>query len=281
MTEPALRDPSFDRFSGSALAAYYRRQLASSLAINLAYRGAVAIWVLTSVIQPLVFIVVWRTVAGSGSTGGYTSAQFVAYFLVMMLVDHMTFIWHMYEFEYRIRTGAFSPLLMRPVHPVHNDVCENVSYKVVGLVGVLPAAVILAVVFDADLSGTRVTGVLAFLPALLLAMVLRFTVEWCVALSAFWLTKVSAINAVFFSLFTFLGGQFAPLAVLPGWMQTVAAWTPFPWSLSFPVEVLLGRRTGSEILLGYAAQLGWIVVAVVVLRLMWSRATRRYSAVGA
>ena len=69
MTEPALRDPSFDRFSGSALAAYYRRQLASSLAINLAYRGAVAIWVLTSVIQPLVFIVVWRTVAGSGSTG--------------------------------------------------------------------------------------------------------------------------------------------------------------------------------------------------------------------
>jgi ABC-2 type transport system permease protein len=167
------------------------------------------------------------------------------------------------------------------VHPVHNDVCENVSYKVVGLVGVLPAAVILAVVFDADLSGTRVTGVLAFLPALLLAMVLRFTVEWCVALSAFWLTKVSAINAVFFSLFTFLGGQFAPLAVLPGWMQTLAAWTPFPWSLSFPVEVLLGRRTGSEILLGYAAQLGWIVVAVVVLRLMWSRATRRYSAVGA
>jgi ABC-2 type transport system permease protein len=281
MTEPALRDPSFDRFSGSALAAYYRRQLASSLAVNLAYRGAVAIWVLTSVIQPLVFIVVWRTVAGSGSTGGYTSAQFVAYFLVMMLVDHMTFIWHMYEFEYRIRTGAFSPLLMRPVHPVHNDVCENVSYKVVGLVGVLPAAVILAVVFDADLSGMTVTGVLAFLPALLLAMVLRFTVEWCVALSAFWLTKVSAINAVFFSLFTFLGGQFAPLAVLPGWMQTVAEWTPFPWSLAFPVEVLLGRRTGSEILLGYAAQLGWIVVAVVVLRLMWSRATRRYSAVGA
>jgi len=64
-----------------------------------------------------------------------------------------------------------------------------------------------------------------------------------VALSAFWLTKVPAINTAFFSLFTFLGGQFAPLDVLPTWMQTVAAWTPFPWTLAFPVEVLpLGLR---------------------------------------
>ena len=273
--------PTLFGFSPAALAAYYRRQFASALAANLAYRGAVAIWVVTSVIQPLVFIVVWRTVAGSGSTGGYSADQFVAYFLVMMVVDHLTFIWHMWEFEYRIRTGAFSPLLLRPVHPIHNDICENVSYKMVGLVGILPAAVALGVIFSADLSGTSVGAVLAFVPALLLAMVLRFVVEWCVALSAFWLTKVSAMNAVFFSLFTFLGGQFAPLSVLPGWMQTVAAWTPFPWTLAYPVEVLLGRRVGTDLLVGYAAQLVWIVVAVLALKLLWTRATRRYSAVGA
>jgi ABC-2 type transport system permease protein len=278
---PADARPSFGRFSAAALAAYYRRQFTSALAANLAYRGAVAIWVLTSIIQPLVFIVVWRTVAGSGSTGGYTAAQFVAYFLLMMVVDHLTFIWHMWEFEYRIRTGSFSPLLLRPVHPIHHDVCENVSYKLVGLVGILPAAIALAVVFDADLSGTSFATVLAFLPALLLAMVLRFVVEWCVALSAFWLTKVSAMNAVFFSLFTFLGGQFAPLSVLPGWMQTLAAWTPFPWTLAFPVEVMLGRRTGTELVVGYGAQLVWVAIAVVALRFLWARATRRYSAVGA
>ena len=198
----------------------------------------------------------------------------------MMVVDHLTFIWHMWEFEYRIRTGAFSPLLLRPIHPIHNDICENVSYKMIGLVGILPAAVALAVIFDADFSGTSVWTVLAFLPAVLLAMVLRFIVEWCVALSAFWLTKVSAMNAVFFSLFTFLGGQFAPLSVLPGWMQTAAALTPFPWTLAFPVEVLLGRRTSADLLLGYAAQLVWITIAVLTLRLLWIRATRRYTAVG-
>ena len=60
----------------------------------------------------------------------------------------------MWEFEWRIRTGAFSPLLLRPVHPIHHDICENLSYKMVGLVGVLPAAVVLAVIFGADFGGT-------------------------------------------------------------------------------------------------------------------------------
>ena len=150
---PAAR-PTFGRFSPRALADYYRRQFASSLAVKLAYRGAMGIWVFTTVIQPLVFIVVWTTVAGSGSAGGYTASQFVAYFLTMMVVDHLTFIWHMWEFEWRIRTGAFSPLLLRPVHPIHNDICENLSYKMVGLVGILPAAAVLAVIFSADFGGT-------------------------------------------------------------------------------------------------------------------------------
>ena len=209
-----------------------------------------AIWIFVTLIQPLVFIVVWRTVAGSGETGGYTANQFVAYFLVMMLVDHLTFIWIMWEFEWRIRTGAFSPLLMRPIHPIHGDVCENLAYKTLGLVGVLPAAVLLGVAFDADLSGVTVLTVLPFLIALVLAMVLRFVVEWCLALAAFWLTKVTAINSLFFALTSFFGGVFAPLAVLPVWMQTVAVWTPFPWSLAFPVEVAPGpadrRRTSGS-----------------------------------
>lgn len=273
--------PSFGRFSGTALTAYYRSQFASSLSINLAYRGAVAIWVLSTVIQPLVFLVVWRTVAGGGSVSGYSAGQFVSYFLVAMVVDHLTFIWHMWEFEWRMRTGAFSPLLLRPIHPIHHDIAENLSYKIVGLVGVLPAAVVLAVVFSADLSGTGFGQIAAFLPALVLAMALRFVVEWCLALAAFWLTKVSALNTLFFSLFSFLSGQFAPLAVLPAAVQTVALWSPFPWSLAFPVEVFLGRRSGADLWLGYLAQLGWIALALLGLRLLWARAVRHYSAVGA
>lgn len=284
MTEvrDAAAGPEFSRFSWRALRDYYRGEFVASTAVNLAYRGQVMIWVVTSVIQPLVMIVVWQTVAGpTGQVGGYSAGQFVTYFAIMMVVEHLTFIWLMWEFEWRIREGAFSPLLLRPIHPIHKDIIDNVSYKVIGLFGVVPAAVLLMIVFGGDLSGIRPIQVLAFIPALIGAAVLRFAIEWVLALSAFWLTKVSALNNLYFSVQLFLGGGFAPLAVMPVAFATVAQWAPFSWSLSFPVEVMMGRRTGLDILYGYAMQAGWIIVALIVLRLVWSRALLRYTAVGA
>lgn len=287
MTEPgpdALRTrdrPDFSRLPWRGMRDYYRGEFVASTAVNLAYRGQVMIWVFTSVIQPLVMIVVWQTVAGpSGQVGGYTAREFVTYFAILMVVDHLTFIWLMWEFEWRVREGAFSPLLLRPIHPIHKDIIDNASYKAVGLVGVLPAAVLLIIVFGGDLSGLRPIQVLAFIPALIMAAVLRFALEWVLALSAFWLTKVSALNNLYSSVQLFLGGGFAPLAVMPAMIATIAQWAPFSWSLAFPVEVIMGRRTGAEVLTGYVFQAGWIVVAVILLRFVWSRAVRRYSAVG-
>lgn len=265
-----------------ALIDYYRSQLAIDISMNIAYRGATAIWVFSSIMQPLVSLVVWRTVAGpDGEAGGLTADQYTAYFIMVLIVSNMTFIWHMWEFEWRIRTGSFSPILLRPIHPIHNDISENLSFKLLGLVGIIPAAIILGVVFDADFGGTTPLHVLAFIPALLLAMALRFIVEWTLALAAFWLTKVSAINNLFDVFFLFLGGQFAPLDVMPEWIRTLSLLSPFPWSIAFPVEVALGRRSGTEILIGYGAQIAWIAIAAGILALVWNRAVSKYSAVGA
>jgi len=270
------------RASWRALLEYYRSQFAIDISLNTAYRGATAIWVFSSIMQPLVSLVVWRTVAGpDGEAGGFTADQYTAYFIMVLIVSNMTFIWHMWEFEWRIRTGAFSPLLLRPIHPIHNDISENLSFKVLGLVGIIPAAIIIGIVFNADFGGTTPIHILAFIPALLFAMALRFIVEWTLALAAFWLTKVSAINNLFDVMFLFLGGQFAPLDVMPGWIQSLALFSPFPWSIAFPVEVALGQRSGTEILVGYGAQLAWIGIAGAVLTLVWRRATSKYSAVGA
>lgn len=259
----------------------YRGQFASAIAAQIAYRGATFLWVFGGFIQPLVLIVVWRTVAGpDGAPGGYTQGRFVTYFALEMLVSHLTFVWIMWEMEWRIRTGFYSGLLLRPVHPIHSDIAVNLSYKLVGLIGVLPAAIGLILLFDGDVSGFTWRSVPAFLLALALAMALRFMVEWTLALAAFWLTKVSAINTAFFFVSTFLSGSFAPLVLLPGWVQTMAWWSPFPWSLGWVIEVGMGDVQGAELWRGYGLQLLWIVAALLVMKLVWRRAVKVYSAVG-
>lgn len=249
----------------------------------LAYRGAIAIWTLGLIFQPIVALVVWTTVAKSqgGSAGGFSTSEYAAYFIVLMVVNHLTFIWQSWEQEWRIRTGWYSPILLRPVHPIHQDVTTNLSFKLIGLVAVIPSAIILSFVFDARFAGTSVLDIVAFVPALVLAMALRFIFEWTLGLIAFWMTKSSAMLQLYGTLSLFLAGQIAPLALFPDQVRVAASILPFRWMLSFPVEVFLGQQSGPEILLGLGLQVLWIGLSLLALRYLWSRAVARYSAVGA
>jgi ABC-2 type transport system permease protein len=269
-------------FASRALVGIYRAKFRNEIAVQFAYRWALGIWLIGLVLEPLVYLVVWTTVARSqgGAVAGFTASEFAAYFTILMVVNQLTFTWHFFEFEWRVRNGFFSPLLLRPVHPVHNDLAENLTFKLLTFTVVLPVAALLLLTFDAQLAPAP-WQIAAFLVALVLAMVLRFVFEWTLALAAFWVTRVNAINETYFVVLLFLSGQVAPLALLPPVVRGLAEILPFRWMISFPVETLLGRVPGEAILRGYAIQLAWIVAAIVVLRVAWRVGVRRYSAVGA
>jgi ABC-2 type transport system permease protein len=105
--------------------------------------------------------------------------------------------------------------------------------------------------------------------------------EWTLALAAFWTTRVSAVNQGYYVAALFLSGQMAPLSLLPYPAQVMAAVLPFRWTISFPVEVLLGTLTPAQIVMGLAAQAAWLGLALVLLRVVWRAGLRTYSAVGA
>jgi len=264
------------------LASVYAAKFRAEIALQFAYRGALAIWLLGLIIEPIVYLVVWTTVARSqgGAVGGFSSGEFAAYFTVLMVVNQLTFTWHFFFFEWRVQNGFFSPLLLRPIHPIHNDIAENLTFKALTFTIVAPIALLLIVAFGAT-AQTQAWHVLAFVPALVLAMVLRFVVEWALAMAAFWITRTSALNETYFVGMLFLSGQVAPLVLFPAVVQVIALLLPFRWMVSFPVETALGRLGPADVLVGYAAQLGWIAVALVVLSVAWRAGIRRYSAVGA
>ncbi len=266
----------------TGLVTLYLQQFRTTLAAMLQYRAALAIWMIGHVLEPLVYLVVWSVAArsGGGSAGGYTPADFAAYFIVLMLVNHLTYTWIMYEYEYRVREGVLSFALLRPVHPIHSDIADNLTSKLISLPGVLLAAVVLALIFRPALQFSA-WAVAAAVPVLALAFLLRFLLEWTLALAAFWTTRVSAFNQLYFVALLFLSGRIAPLSLLPPPVQTAAAILPFRWMVSFPVELLLGRLTPASALSGLGAQVLWLMLALGLMRLVWRAGLKQYSAVGA
>ncbi len=260
----------------------YTQQFKTTFATMLQYRASLFIWMISSVLEPLIYLIVWSTVSrgSGGSVGNYTANDFAAYYIVLMLVNQFTFTWIMYEYEYRVRQGYLSMALVKPVHPIHSDIADNLSSKLITLPILLVVAVGLALIFHPTASFS-LWGVLAFIPALILAFLVRFLLEWTLALAAFWTTRVSAINQVYFVLILFLSGQIAPLTLFPRWLQIVANVLPFRWMLGFPVELVLGRLTPLQTVEGIAVQVAWVLISLGLVRLVWRAGVRVYSAVGA
>lgn len=260
----------------------YQAQFKTMTAAQLQYRVAMVIWLIGLVIEPVVYLVVWSTVArsGGGTVGGFAPADFAAYFIASMVVNHLTFTWHMWEYDYRIREGLFSPLLLRPLHPIHADIAENFSYKLITLIVVIPTAAALVAIFQPAFN-PQPWSLLLFLPALTMAFFIQFLLGWALAMAAFWTTRISAINEMYFLGKLFLAGQLAPLALLPAALQTAATILPFRWMLSFPIEVGLGRLPLQSGLWGLAAQAAWILLSILAVKVVWRAGIKRYSAFGA
>ena len=69
------------------------------------------------------------------------------------------------------------------------------------------------------------------------------------------------------------------MQLMPAWVQTLANFLPFQWTFGFPIEALVGNLSTAQLLGGLLAQLFWIVIGSILVRVVWRFAVRRYSAV--
>lgn len=253
----------------------------------LQYRFGILIWAIWGFVGPLISLAVWSAaIAAHGgniqSSAGqaFSRSDFAAYYLVFMIVGHLTMSWDAFEFAFRVRDGNLSPKLLRPLNPIHSDITFNLAFKLCTSAMILPAWILLFVVLKPTPPHSLGSFLLG-IPAVILAGLLRYILQYSLAIIAFWTTRVEAINQLYFTLDGFLAGRIAPLALLPGWMGLAALYSPFRSMGSFPVELLLGRVPPSQILPGFLFQIVWLAAAIALFRVMWKAGIRQYSAVGA
>jgi ABC-2 type transport system permease protein len=245
------------------------------------YRFNMAIWLLGLMVEPVVYMVVWINVAQArgGVVESYTASDFVVYYLAFIFVRQMGAAPSPYRFARRIQTGEMSMMLLRPVHPVHGDIAETTSQKLMSLPILLVMAGVLGLAFHVVFSPPLWSAIL-FPFAVVLAASLRFSMQWTLATTAFWTTRLDAVWQIYIILQTFLSGALAPLPLLPPVIRSIADVLPFRWVFYFPIELMLGRLSPIEALQGFAIQGVWLLILILLLQLVWRVGIRHYSAVG-
>ena len=244
------------------------------------YRAANYAYTIGMIAEPVIYLVVWSAVARAqgGAVGGLTPGALAAYYVVWTLVRTMNIVFTPYGWEWRIREGQLSAMLLRPVHPIHHDLAYFAGWKVVAILLWLPIAPALSLVFHPELHVTALEAAV-FVVAIWGGYLIRSMLLWVLGMVSFWTTRVSALYELYFTAELLLSGRLVPLALMPAWAAGLAGVLPFKWTFSFPIEVLVGDLPAGQLAAGVAMQALWTAAGALLVALVWRVGVRRYPAV--
>lgn len=246
-------------------------------AYMLEYRAELFLWALSGSL-PLILMGVWTQAAQSGQFG-LGPIDFARYFLTVFLVRQFTVVWVIWEFEREVVEGRLSPRLLQPIDPVWHHVAGHFSERFARLPFAFFLITLFFVLYPQAFWIPSLDRFLLFALAVLLAFALRFLIQYTFALFAFWTERANAIENFWFLFYLFFSGLIAPLETFPAPVREFVQWTPFPYLIHFPAAVFVGLPT--NIVPGFLATLGWILLFLVLNRWLWRRGLKQYSGMGA
>jgi ABC-2 type transport system permease protein len=244
-----------------------------------AYRAEMLVWML-SMTMPLVSLALWSAVAAQAPVGRYTSADFAAYYLAIMVVRQLTGSWVVWDMIQEIKTGTLASRLLKPIHPFVSYAASNLAAIPVRAVLVLPVAVILLV--------TTHPGRLPHDPVVLCVLVLSLVGAWLMTFFAmtiigtlsFFMESSYSVFDAWLAGFMLLSGYLVPLDLFPPWLGNVAAALPFRYMLAFPVGLVAGITTRAQAISDLFVQWAYAGAIALLALGLFRVGLRRYSAFG-
>lgn len=260
--------------------AAYPALLRAAVQLALAYRGRLLLW-FVGALFPFLLMAVWLTVVdGGGAPQGWSSGEFVGYYVAAAVVFQLTSSALIWIWDADLRTGELAARLLRPVEPLHQYVAYQAGHAGVSAVLLVPVVAGVALTVPGlgyELSPLRAVGVVL---AGLLAFALATMMAAVWALAGFWTTQTANLWMLWWGLGSFASGWIAPLGLMPGWIERAGLVLPFFYTLGFPVELALGRLDPAATATGFAAGLSWLAFFCVVHRPLWRAGVRRFQVVG-
>ncbi|MEN9202724.1 MAG: ABC-2 family transporter protein [Thermostichus sp. DG_1_6_bins_120] len=259
----------------------FLRKLAALLttyyAYMLEYRAELILWVLAGSL-PLIMMGVWGEAARTGDFS-LSSLEFTRYFLAVFGVRQLTIVWVIWDFEREVVEGKLSLRLLQPMDPAWHHVLSHLAERLARFPFTLSLVGLFFVLYPLAFWIPSPSQVGLGSLAILMAFTLRFLMQYTLALLAFWVERVTAVEQFHFLVYLFLSGVIAPLSVFPPLLQQILAWTPFPYLVHFPASLWVGIPV--DIAGGFVIGPAWIGLFWVVNRWLWRKGLQHYSGMGA
>jgi len=241
----------------------------------------------TLLVGPVYFLVqmsIWKAAFATQDTiGGMSLTEMLSYYGIAAIINYVVFDFADWNFQMLIRTGRFMTFLLRPMSHRYFALAQKVGHRTLGLMlEFIPVYLVFRFVFGISLVPANLLWTIL---SLALSFMLVFFINYCVGMTAFWLTNTGGVRSVFLIMRDLCAGVFVPLTFFPGAVQHILFFLPFQFMTYVPVRVFLGEYELAGISMSIPAIVGLQAVAVAVMwgvsEIVWRLGIKRFTGVGA
>lgn len=230
-----------------------------------AFRSHMAVSILIGPIYFLVQYFIWQAIFSTRDTlNGFTLEQMLVYYGVMSCINYLTFDFADWNLQMLIRTGKYVTFVLRPVSHIFFAFSQKLGHRSLGFwMEFLPVCLIYFFILGIDLIPAQPLWAIV---SVILGFIMTFLVNYCIGLTAFWLTNADGIRRMFLLVRDVTAGVLVPLTFFPEMVQKVLLFLPFQFMQYVPVRVFVGSYELAGITLSIPQIVGLQALAVL---LMW------------
>ena len=249
---------------------------------TLTFRFNFLMWRFRNVLQLLTFYFLWQAVFPQNATiGTYDKSQIITYVLAISLVRSIVFSNRSFAIGEEINSGMLSNYLIKPINYFMYWFSRDIGDKAMNIAFVIVEISLLIILLKPELFiQTNISYFLLATIAIVLAIIAYFILNALLEMIGFWTSEVWAPRFIFMIVITFLAGGLFPLDLAPKSIYTILQFLPFTYLLYFPVKIYLGQIPQDQIFAGFAILIFWSFVLVLILKYMWSKGLKVYTAYG-
>jgi len=251
----------------------------------LAYRGRYVVGIFTYLFNVAVYTFIWRavfrvtpTMGGSGVSydvkdiGTYVAVGWILRTFYFNTIDR--------DIADDLAEGRLAVLLARPVDDQAARIFRAAGESAFRILFFsAPTALAVALCFQVRLPPTFGAAA-AFTIAAFFSFLLMAGINYAVGLSAIGTRAVMGILRAKYLIVELLSGLLLPLALFPAQLRTICAWLPFRHIVDTPLNLYLGKVTGTAAAELLALQGLWAIGVVVIGRMIFIAASPRISIAG-
>lgn len=262
---------------------WWRFVVASEIRKILAFRTDFWVTFLgQTLIQLFIARSLWEAIfesSGRSVMEGYTLETMTLYYLIVPIGSKMLTGENMGFLSREIYEGTFSRYLLYPISFFNYKTITYLTYSAFfGLQ--LSLAFVGYHFFFGSLNLDQIVNLLSGLSFFMLASYAYCNLALLIELISLWADNIWSLMVMVRFLCFFFGGAYIPLSFFPLLLQNIIKFTPFPYLVSLPINVMMDKLSIEDMLFGVLILGIWSIVFNLGARALWAKGQYTYSGVG-